>query len=97
TAMAVCAAVCEGIEEQVAPDGVTPTFVVFEWLVVESFIRAASREDTIHTPGMLKARTAKDDGEPMSASAYLRIPTIFGFHGIYRPLARQAGIVDEDM
>src|SRR5690606_7753243 len=25
------------------------------------------------------------------------IPTIFGFHGIYRPLARQSGVVDDDM
>jgi hypothetical protein len=97
TAMAVCAAVCQDLEDQVASDGTTPTFVVFEWLVVEGFTRAGKREDTIRTPGMLKAQSAKDSGVPMSASAYLRVPTIFGFHGIYRPLARQMGIVDEDM
>jgi hypothetical protein len=97
TAMAVCAAVCEGIEDRVAKDGTTPAYVVFEWLVVEGFARAATREDTRYTPGILKAQAAKDSGEPMRASAYLRIPTVFGYHGIYKPLARHAGIVDEDM
>lgn len=97
TAMAVCAAVCEGIEDEVAPDGTTPAYVVFEWLIVEGFARAAKREHTFYTPGMLKAQAARDSGEPMRASAYLRVPTIFGFHGIYKPLARQAGIIDENM
>src|SRR5262245_11981750 len=96
TAMAACAAVCDGIEDRVAADGTTPAHVVFEWLVVESFVRAAERDKTIRTPGMLKAQNAKDSGERMSASAYLHIPTIFGFHGIYRPLARQAGVLDDD-
>ena len=52
TAMAVCAAVCDGIEDRVADDGVTQSHVVFEWLVVEGFVRSAKREDTIRTPGM---------------------------------------------
>ena len=33
----------------------------------------------------------------MRASAYLRVPTIFGFHGIYKPLARNTGVIDEDI
>jgi hypothetical protein len=97
TAMAAGAAVCDGLEDKVAKDGTTPAYVVFEWLVVEGFARAASRDDTRYTPGMMKAQAVKESGEPMRASAYLRIPTIFGFHGVYKPLARHAGIVDEDM
>ena len=97
TSMAACAAVCDGIEDRVASDGVTPPYIVFEWLVVEGFARAATRDDTRYTPGMLKAQSARASGEPMRASAYLRIPTIFGYHGIYKPLARNLGIVDEDM
>ena len=97
TVMAVCAAVCDRIEDQVAKDGTTPAYVVFEWLVVEGFARGATRDDTRYTPGMLKAQGAKESGEPMRASSYLRIPTIFGFHGVYKPLARHAGIVDDDM
>jgi hypothetical protein len=97
TAMAVAAAVCQDIEDQVASDGVTPAYIVFEWLVVEAFVRAADRERTRNTPGILKAHEARQSGEPMRASAYLRIPTIFGFHGIYKPLARAVGIIDEEM
>jgi hypothetical protein len=97
TAMAVSAVVCEGMEDRVAADGTTPPYIVFEWLVVEAFARAARREDTVYTPGMLKAQAVVGSKEPMRRDAYLRIPTIFGFHGIYRPLARQAGVVDEDM
>lgn len=97
TAMAVCAAVCDGIEDQVAKDGTTPAYVVFEWLVVEGFARAASRDDTRFTPGMLKAQAAKEASEPMRASSYLRVPTIFGFHGVYKPLGRHTGIIDDDM
>jgi hypothetical protein len=33
----------------------------------------------------------------MRASAYLRIPTVFGFHGIYKPFAWHVGIIDEEM
>lgn len=97
TAMAVCSAVCEGMEELIAKDGITPPYIVFEWLMVEGFARAASRDDTRYTPGMLKAQAVRASGEPMRASAYLRVPNIFGFHGIYKPFARNLGIVDEDM
>jgi hypothetical protein len=33
----------------------------------------------------------------MRASAYLRTPGVFGYHGVYKPLARHLGIVDDDM
>jgi hypothetical protein len=39
-------------------------------------------------PGSLKARQAMDDNVPLSAKWYLRTPTVFGFHGVYRLLAR---------
>jgi hypothetical protein len=97
TAMAAVAAICEGIEGEIASDGTTPTYVVFEWLLVEAFVRAAERDRTRFTPGILKAREARESGEPMRATAYLRIPTTFGFHGIYKPLARNVHIIDEDM
>src|SRR5438045_3788472 len=42
TAMAVGACVCEGWDsDTVAADGATPPWLVWEWFVVESFIRAA--------------------------------------------------------
>jgi hypothetical protein len=96
TAIAVSAAVCEGLQE-VAADGVTPAYLVFEWLLVESFARAAERLDAQQTPGIEKARTCQRADVRMSARGYLKAPTVFGFHGVYRRLARDMGIVDEDI
>lgn len=97
TAMAVSAAVCEGLEDQIAKDGVTPAYLVFEWLLVEAFARAAARDDVLRTPGIEKARTARERQIPMSAAAYLKTPSVFGFHGVYRRLAVATDIVDEDV
>ncbi len=46
-------------------------------------------------PGSLKARQAVDEGVPLSARRYLRTPTVFGFHGVYRLLARTLGIEEK--
>jgi hypothetical protein len=97
TAIAVCAGVCDGIEDQLATDGLTSPYIVFEWLLVEAFTREAERSKTMGTPGMLKAAEARKAEVPMSAKAYLRVPTVFGFHGVYKPLARNLGIVDDDL
>jgi hypothetical protein len=95
--MAVCAQVCQDIEDKIAADHVTPVHIVFEWLLVEGVVRAADRRDTMGTPGVLKAQAVRDSGEPMRASTYLRTPGVFGYHGVYKPLARNLGIVDDDM
>ena len=97
TAIAVSAAVCEGLEDRISSDNVTPAYIVFEWLLVEGFVRAAHKETTKGTPGTLKAQAVKESGEPMCARTYLRGPSIFGFHGVYKPLARHLGIVDDDL
>ena len=46
-------------------------------------------------PGSLKARQALDHGVSLSAKQYLRTPRVFGFHGVYRLLARTLGIEDK--
>src|SRR5262245_19907051 len=97
TAIAVSAAVCEGLEDRLSADNVTPTYLVFEWLVVEAFVRAGKREATVGTPGTQKAQEVRESGEAMCARTYLRTPTVFGFHGVYKPLARHLGIVDDDL
>ena len=97
TAIAVSAAVCEGLEDQLAADNLTPAYLVFEWLLVEAFVRAGKRESTLRTPGTQKAQEARDSGETMCARTYLRTPTVFGFHGVYKPLARNVGVVDDDL
>jgi hypothetical protein len=85
------------MEERVADDEVTPAHIVFEWLLVEAFVRVGQDSTTRGTPGTLKAQQATVTGVALSAKTYLHIPTIFGFHGVYKPLARHLGIVDDDM
>jgi hypothetical protein len=112
TAIAVSAAVCEGLEEEVAADDVTPAWLVLEWMLVEAFARArksaVSGSETSTegdgdnrglfqgTPGILKAATARNSGIPLSAGSYLKAPTVFGFHGVYKRLACHVGIADDD-
>lgn len=33
----------------------------------------------------------------MSAKTYLHVPGVFGFHGVYKPLARHLGVIDDEM
>lgn len=58
TAIAVTSAVCEGLEDQVASDHLTLAPIVFEWLLVEAFVRCGDPANTKGTPGTLKARMA---------------------------------------
>ncbi|HVC12265.1 MAG TPA: hypothetical protein VNE59_11555 [Burkholderiales bacterium] len=97
TAIAVSAAVCEGLEERFSADGVTPAYLVFEWLVVEAFVRAGKPEATRHTPGTQKAQDARASQDAMCARNYLKTPTVFGFHGVYKPIARHLGVVDDNL
>src|SRR5438034_1254444 len=45
TAIAISALVCDGLEEEIAADGITLAYLVFEWLLVEGFARKASNKE----------------------------------------------------
>ena len=47
-------------------------------------------------PGRDKTRAAITTGTPLSPATYLRGPRVFGFTGVYRPLAQDLGIVDPE-
>jgi hypothetical protein len=95
TAMAVSLEVCQDFdEEMLASDGISPPWMVFEWYFVEGLIRTSDGDGTVGIPGNLKAARAIDDGVPLSAKRYLKTATVFGFHGVYRQLARTLGIED---
>jgi len=98
TAMALGACVCENWDtDAVSADGVTPAWLVYEWFVVEAFVRAEeSLSGRSGIPGIQKVRRALRNGRPVSASAYLKTPTVFGFTGVFRRLAREIGILTED-
>jgi hypothetical protein len=97
TAIAVSATVCDGLEEATAVDGVTPPHIIFEWLLVEAFARQGTYTEILRTPGIEKARSVINARLRMSAKAYLKNPTVFGFHGVYKRLAVNLNIVDDDL
>ena len=96
TLMAVSMAVCQDFpEDTVARDGTSEPWLVFEWHLVEGLVRATAAEDAkmlVGLPGSQKAARAIGETMPLSAKRYLKTPSVFGFHGIYRLLARTLGI-----
>lgn len=90
TLTAVSAAICsEFDEETLAADGVSAPWQVFEWYVVEGLVRCVEDGKRLAgLPGRDKVGTAIGEGVPLSARRYLKTPTVFGFHGVYRLLSR---------
>ena len=93
TTMAVAMEVCRKFpEETVARDGISPPWLVFEWIAVEGFVRTLDGRDPFKLPGSDKAATALRERVPLSATRYLKTPNVFGFHGVYRGLARDLDV-----
>ena len=94
TAIAVSLAVCKEFDsDRVARDGASAPWQVFEWYMVEGLVRKTQdRKQLSGLPGHDKAREAIRDGVRLCAVRYLKTPTVFGFHGVYRRLARDVGI-----
>jgi len=97
TALAVSHVLCEEFPDAtLALDNVSEPWQVFEWYVVEGMVRTAEIETEVWIPGAQKARTAYRNGLPLSASRYLKTPATFGFHGVYRPLAKALKVEQAD-
>jgi hypothetical protein len=96
TISAVSAWICADFgEDEIAADGVSEPWQVLEWYVVEGLVRGANDDlDERGLPGRDKAARARKDGLPLSAKIYLKTPSVFGFHGVYRSLARSLDIVN---
>jgi hypothetical protein len=98
TAMAVGACVCDDWDtDAVAADEITPPWLVWEWLVIEAFVRAEDSLSGISgIPGIQKVRRALRNQRPVSATTYLKTPTAFGFTGVFRRLALGIGVLTEE-
>lgn len=99
TAIAVGAIVTEGLQHNLHhPE--TPPFLVWEWLVVEAIMRSFIDDPAQNIwglPGRLVARRALTQYNYLDHRSYLKTPTVFGFHGVYKRLAVHLGIVDTQM
>ncbi|MEW6743633.1 MAG: hypothetical protein AB1486_12830 [Planctomycetota bacterium] len=101
TAMAVGAHVCwhEPLRDQLASDGRSPAWIVYEWHVIEAAVRCSNQQEGDHGPGVAGFRKVSDAikaGRRVSAASYLKTPQVFGIHGIYRRLARGLNLVQEN-
>lgn len=95
TAMAVSSVVCSDFDEDsVASDGISEPWQVFEWYMVEGLVKKCDINSLSGLPGRDKAAAALRDGLHLSASRYLKTPSVFGFHGVYRVLAQELDIID---
>jgi len=98
TAMALGAELCKNFDnDTMAADSISPPWQVFEWYVVEGMVRTSQDpEEILGVPGTDKARQAIKDNVPLSAKRYLKTPSVFGFHGVYRVLAENLDIVQDE-
>lgn len=82
-----------GVKPAVAGD--TPD-VALERIVVECLARSNSTENRLDSgiPGITKAHAALLSKSRLSARGYLKSPRVFGFFGVYRPLAAAIGLTD---
>lgn len=94
TSIAVSLSLCSDFDDDlVASDGVSEPWQVFEWHLVEGMVRTTKDSKLLRgLPGQDKAGRAINDRVPVSAKRYLKTPTVFGFHGVYRALARDVEV-----
>ena len=98
TSIAVSLSICsEFPADRIAADGVSEPWQVFEWYLVEGLVRTTEERKQLRgLPGQDKAVESIKDGVPLSAKRYLKTPTVFGFHGVYRALARDIEVERAD-
>jgi len=95
TAMAVGAVVCNEFDTDfIAKDEISAPWQVYEWHVVQALVkRYRGKSDIIGLPGSDKASRAMNHDLKLNASRYLKTPSVFGFHGVYRTLATEVDVI----
>ena len=87
--------ICQGMDEDQRPNTL-PAWLVFEWLVVVSLVQQLEGSDDLKgIPGREKVKEALRHEGKVCVSNYLKTPSVFGFHGIYRVLGVKAGLFDD--
>jgi hypothetical protein len=97
TAIAACSQLLGEPADMLSKDG-TPAYLAFEWHVVESFVRVSPASGTDAVPGIQKARARlRDRRRHLNGPSYLETPKVFGFHGVYKRIARDMEVADENL
>lgn len=97
TAIAVASHVLLEPADLLGADG-TPAYLAFEWHVVEALVRSRPETGTDAVPGIQKARARlREPRRHLDKDSYLETPKVFGFHGVYKRLAKDLEVVDDDL
>lgn len=89
-------AICQGMDET-PPSRRLPAWLVYEWLVVMALVKQLQGTSQLQgIPGREKVRECLEHGDAVCASNYLKTPSVFGFHGIYRVFGVKSGLFDQD-
>jgi hypothetical protein len=99
TAIAVCSSVTQNIQDAPAADNTSTPYLAFEWLFVQAlaYFPKLPKPATFNVPGTEKARSVVYKNGNLDGPSYLKIPKVFGFHGVYKPLAGSIGLVDRNL
>ncbi len=92
------AALClEFPQDRIASDGISSPLQVYEWYVVQALVKTYKESGgLVGLPGSEKANNALKKNLPLNAPRYLRVPSVFGFYGVYKTLARDMEIIQGD-
>jgi hypothetical protein len=72
-----------------------PAWLAYEWLVVAALVSAwRGTPKLAGIPGQDKVKSTLDAGDVVCHRSYLKTPSVFGFHGVYRVLGLKAGLFD---
>lgn len=87
---------CSDLPAEIGVKSGLPKWLVYEWLVVESLVRQFRDTPSLlqGIPGRDKVLSALNAGSVVCMNTYLKTPSVFGFHGVYRVLGVKAGLFD---
>jgi hypothetical protein len=99
TASAVGALAASDLGDLLPADGQSTPSICFEWVVLEAFARRAGLDAPLEVsgvPGSAKTRSVILQGQRLTGRNYLKSPSVFGFTGVFLPLARHLQVLDAD-
>lgn len=67
----------------------------FEWAIVTGLV-SQHNERLFNLPSSDKTKSAKNNKVPLTPERYLKIPSVFGFHGVYKFLLKELKIESND-
>ena len=97
TVIAACSLVCNELHDLPPADDLTPPYLAAEWNILEGFARRLQGSDASNIAGIVKARQTIVRGGRLDHRSYLKAAKVFGFHGVYKRLARSFDLVDAEM